>query len=72
MSKQLSASELVIVADRSIEHPKGAKRVGVFLNGAAIPSGVILGHLTHLTIKQRNYYTDGSSEVVDWPAKEGR
>jgi len=71
MVKHISISELVISADRAIDHPKGAKHITTVLNGASIPSGVILGQKTHLTIKQRNFYTDGTVEVVEWPVKKG-
>lgn len=69
--KHVSGTELVISADRSPDHEKGPKHIVVVVNGAMIPSGVILGKLTHLTIKRRNFYNDGTEEIVDWPQKGG-
>jgi hypothetical protein len=71
MVKHISISELVISADRAMDHPKGAKHIAYIINRDQVPAGVIIGKGTYLTIKQRNFYTDGSIEVVDWPVKKG-
>lgn len=66
MERKLLRSELVISADRDISHQKGAKHITTVINGDKVPAGVIIGKDTILKIKQRNYYTDDSIEIVDW------
>ena len=71
MTKRIVFNELVISADRAMDHPKGAKHIAYITNKDQVPAGVIIGKGTYLTIKQRNFYADGSVEVVEWPVKKG-
>jgi hypothetical protein len=70
--KRISFSELVISANRGEDHPKGAKHITTVVNGGKIEPGVIIGKGTYLRIKQRNFYTNGVIEVVEWPVKKRR